>query len=217
MTEDLNPRELFDQTIASTLKILRHLKSSDFDSENGTNETGFKNIVISALHHILDDKLEGSGCQILSEHEIEWIHSDTKQSNTNFADIVVKVGDRFGLIIELKYIQAPFLEGYYKKMPFVTANDKGNARIQKIKKRREALTSLASEIAKKSSDELRELNFFEKFETENKYSVRTREQSAIEQVTNYKNRIEKPNPQFTWYTATIVGVVSNLVFHCIDF
>ena len=81
-TDKLSPSIVFEQAIGGARRTLSILKSSDFDSVTGTNETGFKNVVIAALHHFLYD-YEGMcecvyvrlfviqrGCRILSEHEI---------------------------------------------------------------------------------------------------------------------------------------------------
>ena len=54
-TDKLSLSIVFEQAIGGARRTLSILKSSDFDSVTGTNETGFKNIVIAALHHFLYD------------------------------------------------------------------------------------------------------------------------------------------------------------------
>jgi hypothetical protein len=135
-TATLDVSTVFEQTVGSTLRTLSFLRSSDFDSVNGTNETGFKSMVISALQHFLYDY---EGCKISSEYEIVVEDPDTKQNVSNFADIVVKIGSQFGLIIELKYIQGPYLDGYYKNaevLPYLTKGDDSSQRYKKMLERR---------------------------------------------------------------------------------
>jgi hypothetical protein len=146
---------------------------------------------------------------------------DTKQKVANYADIVVKIEGHFGLIIELKYVQAPFLEGYYgrpEKMPFPAPGDVPSMRYMKATSRRNALSAIGEELANKTPEELRALKFYEKFnETTNCISVATKEDTAIEQVKRYHCAMPNTQPAFKWYAATIVGVVSNLVCACVNF
>ena len=157
----------------------------------------------------------------MSEHEIVVTHPETNKKVSKFADIVVYIGDRFGLIIELKYVQAPYIDGYYRNataLPFAKKGDTSSTKYKNMLKRRETLTSLADTIRTKSPDDLRALRFYEKFdEIEQRVSVETREKNAILQVKEYQAAIPKPNTEFVWYAGTIVGIVANLVHTCIDF
>ena len=166
---------IFEEIISATLRTLQCLKSTDFDSLTGTNETGFKNIVISDLQHYL---LEDKECEIFSEHEIIVTNSDTNQEVSKFADVVVQIGDQFGLIIELKYVQCPFLDGYFKNatiLPFPFPNDTSGVKYKKMLKRRKALTLMAENLAKMSAVDLRKLKFYEQFEKTHCLSLWRRE------------------------------------------
>lgn len=208
---------IFEETISATLRTLQCLKSSDFDSLTGTNETGFKNIVISALQHYL---LNAKECEIFSEQEVIVTNADTKQKVSKFADVVVQIGEQFGLIIELKYVQCPFLDGYFKnakKLPFPFSSDTPSVKYTKMLERRKTLTSIAEDLAKMSAEDLRKLKFHEQFEKTHCLSVAERETSALKQVKEYQLFIPAVTADFKWYAATIVGVGSNLVYTCVDF
>lgn len=215
--EPVDVSELLNEIIISARRTLSYLKSTDFDSD-GTNETGFKNIIISAIHHFFERYPKTIKWELYSEKEVIVINKDTKVPTTKFTDIVIIVKNEFGLVIELKYIQGPYLDGYYKKLPYVRLSDPSTKRFRDMLKRRSELTTLGEKIKKLHEKEIRELKFNEKFNTtETKLTVAERETYAIEQVNEYKDALIISDNTIKWYASTMVGVVSDLVIYRSDY
>lgn len=192
-------------------RTLSILASTDYNN-NGMNEAGFKAVIVAALLRTFEDYTDVY-FDIISEEKL--LHKEDKYVK-GYIDLLVIWRDANNLenklIIELKYIQAPFIKEYHNKhdvLPYATP--KRSLDFKEQDKQRKKLTEISKEFSNTSEHELRKKSFFEVYAAHTKFpTVADKEESATKQVIDYVSHMSLKEDEKI-YAVVIIGVVSNVI------